>query len=75
MSGLAYDAPESEFDQPGPSSAGEFSPGVHSIRAGPHLNGHPNWTPGNPRHDAGGPADDFYLTPRMSPQPALDMPC
>lgn len=75
MSGLAYYAPESEIDNSGPSSAGGFSPGVHPIRAGSHPNGHPNWTPGNPPHDAGGLADDFYIAPRMSPQLALDMSC
>lgn len=75
MSGLAYDAPESETDQPGPSSAGEFSPDVYSVREGLHPNGHPSWTPGNHSYDAGGLADDFYPPPRMSPQLASNMSC
>lgn len=63
MSGLAYDAPENEVDRSGHSSAGESSADFHSVRE----DFHPNWSPGNFPHDAGGP-DSFYSPPRMSPQ-------
>ena len=66
MSGLAYDAPESES---GPSSASESSADFYSVPEDVHA----NWTPGNRPHDAGGPVDDFYSPPRMSPQLPLDM--
>ena len=65
MSGLAYDVPESV------SAAGGLSTNFHTVRG----DFHPNWTPGNPAHDVGGPADDFYPPPRMFPQLVLDMPC
>ena len=61
MSGLAYDVPGSDS---GPSSAGGLSTDFHTVRG----DFYPHWTPGNPAHDAVGPADDFYPPPRMSPQ-------
>ncbi|KAG9318284.1 hypothetical protein JVU11DRAFT_368 [Chiua virens] len=65
MSGLAYDAPESETDKSGPFLAG-FSTVIHTTPAGTYYNGYQNLPPGTSPHDAGDLVDDFYPSPQAS---------
>jgi hypothetical protein len=70
MSGLAYDFPDDEFEEPGPSSgAVEVNNAANHARhsASFHPNGQPNWAPGPSPNDPNDlTADDFYAPPRMS---------